>query len=797
MSDSDASKEEKWTCDYCTYANFPSSLRCTMCKGSKPNVNEDIFRLSPPQTAFDGDEEQRGAAADVVEASSFNAYYSQTQRSQDVPPITLPPATACTSECPKWACKMCTYLNWPRSLRCVQCCTKRGATAVDINMIEQQVCNSDEDAATASAMDTIDSAQVYRDRRPKKLDVSDCGAVITNITNTTSTISTSNNIKHHLKSLRIANDMDLNASNLAESNRNEASSHNAQYIKNANVGCYNQSIGGGAAASNRLRLFEQSSTITNLINASTTATTTTVNTTHLNNIANTSQQQQNSSSTSLQNCYVAKWACHACTYENWPKSLKCSMCGEPRDGNATSITSLGDNNTINTTTSASVCNKSPSAKDENHDITVSTNNSFNKKHIYQLGSSETINNCDTMQERQERRQRQIRQQVDWQWLNACLGVVENNYSAVEAYLSCGGNPARALTATEIAILNRNSAFDVGHTLIHLAIRFHREEMLPMLLAQISGSGPGIKRVPSYVAPDLAADIRRHFANTLRMRKTAFNCLYVQEHATFALPVEIEELPIQIQEQLYDELLDRDAQKQLENSPPALNWSLEITARLGSRLLVLWNRSAGDCLLDSAMQATWGVFDRDNTLRRALADTLHQCGPIFYTRWKEYEKWQASMLQFTLEDAQWQDDWSNLLSLASQPGSSLEQLHIFALAHILRRPIIVYGVKYVKSFRGEDIGYARFEGLYLPLFWDQNFCIKSPIALGYTRGHFSALVPMEPFARIDSRRDEPEDVRYLPLMDCESKLLPIHFLTQAESSNNSSFCSKTTTNRLLK
>lgn len=207
------------------------------------------------------------------------------------------------------------------------------------------------------------------------------------------------------------------------------------------------------------------------------------------------------------------------------------------------------------------------------------------------------------------------------------GVVENNFSAVEAYLSCGGNPARSLTSTEIAALNRNSAFDVGHTLIHLAIRFHRDEMLPMLLAQISGSGPGIKRVPSYVAPDLAADIRRHFANILRMRKSMFPCTYVHEHATFSLPAEIEELPSPIQEQLYDELLDRDAQKQLENPPPALNWSLEITARLGSRLMVLWNRSAGDCLLDSAMQATWGVFDRDNILRRALADSLHQCAPM--------------------------------------------------------------------------------------------------------------------------------------------------------------------------
>ena len=46
------------------------------------------------------------------------------------------------------------------------------------------------------------------------------------------------------------------------------------------------------------------------------------------------------------------------------------------------------------------------------------------------------------------------------------------------------------------------------------------------------------------------------------------------------------------------------------------------------------------------------------------------------------------------------------------GSSLEQIHIFALAHILRRPIIVYGIKFVKSFRGENIGIARFQGNYI-------------------------------------------------------------------------------------
>lgn len=408
-----------------------------------------------------------------------------------------------------------------------------------------------------------------------------------------------------------------------------------------------------------------------------------------------------------------------------------------------------------------ISNQHSAAMKSPEDSYTVKNNLKNLPNNYEISSSHpnlaSINNklsTNELEAHQERRIRQLKRQADWIWLNACIGVVENNLAAVEHYLARGGNVARTLTSNEVLLLNRSSAFDVGHTLIHLAIRFHRDELLPRLLAQISSNGPsGIKCVPSYVAPDIAADIRRHFGAILRIRKAPFNCNYVNEHATFSLPADIEELPITVQEQLYEELLDRDAQKQLENPPPALNWSLEITSRLGSRLMVLWNRSAGDCLLDSCMQASWGVFDRDNLLRRALSDSLHQCGNLFYSRWKEYEMIQAALLNFTLEEAQWVDDWGTLLSLASQPGASLEQLHIFVLAHIFRRPIIVYGVKYVKSFRGEDIGYARFEGelrmrlrpfddntheiffsgLYLPLLWEQSFCIRSPIALGYTRG----------------------------------------------------------------
>lgn len=74
---------------------------------------------------------------------------------------------------------------------------------------------------------------------------------------------------------------------------------------------------------------------------------------------------------------------------------------------------------------------------------------------------------------------------------------------------------------------------------------------------------------------------------------------------------------------------------------------------------------------------------------------------------------------------------------------------------------------------------------MPLLWETSFCIRSPLALGYTRGHFSALVPIEPYCRLEAGAGAnnlgPDDlqVTFLPLMDRERKLLPVHFLTQSE------------------
>ena len=55
----------------------------------------------------------------------------------------------------------------------------------------------------------------------------------------------------------------------------------------------------------------------------------------------------------------------------------------------------------------------------------------------------------------------------------------------------------------------------------------------------------------------------------------------------------------------------------------INWSNELINQYGSRIYPLWNRAAGDCLLDGVLQATWGVFDRDNLLRKRLYEALSE------------------------------------------------------------------------------------------------------------------------------------------------------------------------------
>ncbi|CAL8368932.1 unnamed protein product, partial [Gadus morhua 'NCC'] len=672
----------KWACDYCTYENWPSAIKCTMCRAQRPSlgpiITEEPFKSSPPldavrhrwDPACHSNSPPQGGVSSLLICPDSSA--RPRVRIADVPE-TLPS---------KWSCHMCTYLNWPRAIRCTQCLCQRqqgqhhkGHRAGQPRSPTELPQTSGSGYRSAPPTTPTDPCEEYNDR-------------------------------------------------------------------------------------NRL------------------------------------------------NTRAQHWTCTACTYENWPKARKCVVCDHPWPNSlpAESIELASepegqpppsiliererDNRrggvvgTVGVVGGTGGCSSSqrrspPSPKRESE-----VKMDFQRIEVASgagIGSKEEL-------EMDFKKLKQIKNRMrrtDWLFLNACAGVVEGDLAAVEAYKSSGGDIARQLTSDEVRLLNRPSAFDDGFTLVHLAIRFQRQDMLAVLLTEVSQQAA--KCIPAMVCPELTEQIRREVAASLHQRKGDFTCYFLTDLVTFTLPADIEDLPPPVQEKLFDEVLDRDVQKELEEESPIINWSLELGTRLDSRLYALWNRTAGDCLLDSVLQATWGIYDKDSVLRKTLHDSLHDCSHWFYTRWKEWESWysQSFGLHFSLREEQWQEDWAFILSLASQPGASLEQTHIFVLAHILRRPIIVYGVKYYKSFRGETLGYTRFQGVYLPLLWEQSFCWKSPIALGYTRGHFSALVAMENDgfdnrgAGANLNTDDDVTVTFLPLVDSERKLLHIHFLSAQE------------------
>ena len=74
--------------------------------------------------------------------------------------------------------------------------------------------------------------------------------------------------------------------------------------------------------------------------------------------------------------------------------------------------------------------------------------------------------------------------------------------------------------------------------------------------------------------------------------------------------------------------------------------------------------------------------------------------------------------------------------------SLEELHVFVLAHILRRPIIVVANSVLRDVYGEALAPIPFGGIYLPLERDPAECYRSPLLLTYDLGHFCALVSMK-------------------------------------------------------
>lgn len=238
---------------------------------------------------------------------------------------------------------------------------------------------------------------------------------------------------------------------------------------------------------------------------------------------------------------------------------------------------------------------------------------------------------------------------------------------------------------------------------------------------------------------------------------------------------------QFREIIHKALIDRSIQTSLENQK-RLNWCREVR-----KLVALKTNGDGNCLMHAVSQYMWGVQDTDLVLRKVLFNTLKEVeSPNFKFRWQlECLKSQEFIETGLCYDTRnWNEEWDTLIKMAStdapvaQNGlqyNSLEEIHIFVLSNILRRPIIVISDKMLRSLEsGSNFAPLKVGGIYLPLHWPSEECYRYPIVLGYDSQHFAPLVTL---------KDSGPEIRAVPLVNRDRgrfEDLKVHFLTDLET-----------------
>lgn len=287
-----------------------------------------------------------------------------------------------------------------------------------------------------------------------------------------------------------------------------------------------------------------------------------------------------------------------------------------------------------------------------------------------------------------------------------------------------------------------------------------------------------------------------------------HCFLGTPEFTFTLP-DLNMYGNEFRKFLEKDLIEKSTLLSLEQSG-RLNWWTDNGNGHGhelcQRLWPLATTGDGNCLLHAASLAIWGFHDRLLTLRRALHTYLENSEhkePL-YRRWR----WQQTKLNeqsgFVYSETEWAKEWQNIINMASTeprrndcvsstsstedrcandrnvftadyttPNNtyeSLEEIHVLALAHVLRRPIIVVADVMLKDMNNEPFAPIPFGGVYLPLECSPKECHRSPLLLTYDMAHFSALVAME-----NSAQQKDDKLRaVIPLTDSDGVLLQLQF-----------------------
>ncbi|VDM95390.1 unnamed protein product [Thelazia callipaeda] len=462
---------------------------------------------------------------------------------------------------------------------------------------------------------------------------------------------------------------------------------------------------------------------------------------------------------------LQKWDCSQCTYKNWPNVKHCTMCGTPKD-----YVSIGIGNNTLSSSDFSVAGENGSSSktekiieqggfnvnlfldvtvdkgDEHHDTEKTSNVNLSKRVTFlDIYLSHLHDSVDT---------------GCASFLEACAELLRQSSDAETKlihYIYHYGEGNRRISGFEAMLLSsidEESTVTVSNRSIIDIIRAKNSRILASIPRFFMDSLSCTVAIPGLATSDSCDEIHKKIRENMYedydMTRVANNS------ALFTLPNAIYELRpwVASGESSLRVIMDLDERQVLDAVCCTDVYSL--TGPLNYQTyapLLLRNRGGGHSLVDAASQALWGVIDKSNTLRDALYHTLYAMETNFRSRWA------TSLMKLGLNFDIWmmQRHWSNIIE-CSEPGSSLEQIHVLVLAQVLNRPIIVFPIESSKlnpfPARDRHPGGLKHpvEGFYPQLPGLNNYRICPPLLLGYINGNFHALIlpPRPVIERVEGR-----------------------------------------------
>ena len=247
--------------------------------------------------------------------------------------------------------------------------------------------------------------------------------------------------------------------------------------------------------------------------------------------------------------------------------------------------------------------------------------------------------------------------------------------------------------------------------------------------------------------------------------------FFEDSPSFTLTVpNLHKYPKEFREYVFRRLIDYRVKEELEYYK-VINW-----CRKALTFIPLSTIGDGNCLLHAASLGMWGFQDRKFILRQAVHYALlHADGTSLYPRWMNWHRKEMEAIGVRLERDQWKREWYSAVDSISMEKTrqghlqGLNQFHVFVLANVLRRPIVMYSLPKIHSaVEGVTLQNLNFQGLYLPLLWDPGYCKKVPLPIAFSGGHFTSLVAIE------SQQQYKNGRLLLPLADYSGKEFPVMF-----------------------